>query len=74
MTHYLRTISSTDVLEFPTEAAAVEHVQVNIARQKSLGRGASRDGERVLFHEKNGALIDGMWVEDEDGMQSHIPF
>lgn len=73
MTHYLRTNRSTDAQAFGTADDAIKQVHANIARQKAFGRVVSREGERILFHEKTGELFDGMWVEHEDGEPIHIP-
>jgi hypothetical protein len=73
MTHYLRTMGTTEAVPFETAEAAIKQVQENIAHQKAVGRVVSRDGERILFHEKTGELFEAMWVEDEGENHVHVP-
>ena len=73
MPWYVRTSGSTEAVPYETEAAAVNQVQHNIARQMSLGRRVLRDDQgRVSFHD-GAKLVESMWVEDEDGSVVPIP-
>jgi|HubBroStandDraft_1064217.scaffolds.fasta_scaffold690858_1 hypothetical protein len=73
MPWYIRTIGSTEAATYETEAAAVNQVQHQIARQMSLGRRVLRDDQgRVSFHE-GARLVESMWVENEDGSVVPIP-
>lgn len=73
MAYYLRTMGTTDAHSYETADAAIEQVQLNIAKQQASGRVISRDGQRILFHKKTGELFEAMWIEDEDEKHIHIP-
>jgi len=74
VTHYLRFVSTPDHRAFDAEAEAIKEAQTVISRQRGFpGRVAHYDGETIVIHDRNGQLVDGFWVEDENGQKLHIP-
>jgi hypothetical protein len=73
MSYYLRYLTNGETAEFESATAAIAEAQARIKNQVAFPeRFVSREDHRVMVR-KDGQLIDGFWIEDEQGKPVNIP-